>query len=173
MALAILARIRPMIKGFSVLNQKKSVKIFPSLDLRMISFLDVSSRDEAIDSLIDLFDQAGKLSDRLQFREAIFHREQLVSTGIGVSVAVPHAKLGGFSEFSIAIGIQKGKGIDWNALDLTPVRIIFMIGGPDDRQSEYLQILSQLTAAIKNVELRKALLKATSSEQVLDLFSQF
>ena len=155
------------------MEKKKGTKIFPSLDARLISFLDVETRDEAIHALIDLFDQAGKLPNKEAFKEAIFHREQLVSTGIGVSVALPHAKLNGFSKFSIAIGIQRKKGIDWDALDLSPVRLIFMIGGPEDRQSEYLQILSQLTSAIKNVDLRKSLLKATSPNQVLELLSQF
>jgi PTS system nitrogen regulatory IIA component len=147
-------------------------KIFPSLDLKLVAFLDAETRDHAIDALIDLFDKAGKLPDKLLFREAIFHREQLVSTGIGVGVAVPHAKLKGFSHFSIAIGIQRTKGIEWNALDLSPVRIVFMIGGPEDRQAEYLQILSKLTSAIKNPDLRKALLKAPTKEHVLNLFSQ-
>ncbi|MBI3901214.1 MAG: PTS sugar transporter subunit IIA [Chlamydiia bacterium] len=149
------------------------MKIFPSLDENLITFLDVETRDQAICSLIDLFDLAGKLPEKEAFKEAIFHREQLVSTGIGVGVALPHAKLKGLTQFSIAIGIQRNKGIDWDALDLSPVRLIFMIGGPEDRQSEYLQILSQLTSAIKSVELRKSLLKATHSRQVLDLFSQF
>ncbi|MBI5272491.1 MAG: PTS sugar transporter subunit IIA [Chlamydiia bacterium] len=149
------------------------MRIFRSLDMQLVSFLDVNTRDEAIDALIDLLDKAGKLPDKAVFRQAIFHREKLVSTGIGMGVAVPHAKLKNFPDFFIAIGIQRKKGLDWNALDTAPVRIVFMIGGPEDKQSEYLQILSQLTSAIKNMDLRKALLKAASKEQVLGLFSEF
>jgi PTS system nitrogen regulatory IIA component len=149
------------------------MRIFESLDTNLISFLDAETRDEAIDALIDLLAKAGRLPDKLLFRSAIFHREKLVSTGIGLGVAVPHAKMKNFSDFFIAIGIQKKKGLDWNALDTAPVRLIFMIGGPEDKQSEYLKILSQLTSAIKNVELRKSLLKAQSPEQVLRLFSDF
>jgi PTS system nitrogen regulatory IIA component len=48
-----------------------------------------------------------------------------------------------------------------------------MIGGPDDRQSEYLQILSLLTAAIREVDLRKKLLNAKTADEALDLFSHF
>jgi PTS system nitrogen regulatory IIA component len=149
------------------------MRIFESLDSHLISFLDADTRDEAIDSLIALLAKAGKLPDKALFRNAIFHREKLVSTGIGMGVAVPHAKMKNFPNFFIAIGIQKKKGLDWNALDTAPVRIIFMIGGPEDKQSEYLQILSQLTSAIKNVDLRKSLLKSQSPEQVLRLFSDF
>lgn len=147
------------------------MRIFQLLDSQLISFLDVETRDEAIDALIDLLDQSGKLPDKKKFRRAIFDREQLVSTGIGMGIAVPHAKLKEFSNFSIAIGIQQNKGLEWNALDTAPVRIIFMIAGPDNKQSEYLQILSQLTSAIKDINLRKALLKADSAREVLDLFA--
>jgi PTS system nitrogen regulatory IIA component len=171
--LATLAHNNSFLQFFRSSKKRELMRIFRSLDSQLISFLDVESRNEAIDALIDLLDQSGKLPNKEKFRKAIFDREQLVSTGIGMGVAVPHAKLKGFSNFFIAIGIQRDKGIEWNALDRAPVRIIFMIGGPDDRQSEYLQILSQLTSAIRDVELRKALLRADSPQEVLELFSQF
>jgi PTS system nitrogen regulatory IIA component len=172
--LAILARISPFrLDLFRPLRKKEHMRIFESLDSRLISFLDATTRDEAIDALIDVLAKAGKLPDKALFRTAIFHREKIVSTGIGMGVAVPHAKLKNFSNFFIAIGIQKKMGLDWNALDKAPVRIVFMIGGSEDKQSEYLQILSQLTSAVKNVDLRKALLKSQSPEQVLRLFSDF
>lgn len=134
------------------------MRISDYLDSRLIAFLDTSSRDEAINALVDLLDEEGRLKIKKNFRTAIFHREELVSTGIGMGVAVPHAKLNEFTDFFIAIGIQQKKGLDWNALDKVPVRLIFMIGGPDDKQTEYLQILSLLTSAIRDVDLRKQLL---------------
>ncbi len=149
------------------------MRISDYLDSRLITFLDVDTRDEAIFSLIDLLDEEGHLPDKEAFRKAIFHREQLVSTGIGMGVAIPHAKLKELSDFFIVIGIQKKKGIDWNALDKAPVRLIFMIGGPDGRQTEYLQILSLLTSAIRDIDLRKKLLGAQSTKEALELFSQF
>lgn len=163
----------PLAGIFRFIRKKEHMRIFSLLDARLISFLDVGTRDEAIDSLISLLQTAGKLTDseKIAFRQAIFLRENLVSTGIGMGVAIPHAKLSGFPDFFIAIGIQTKSGIDWNALDKIPVRIIFLIGGPDNRQSEYLQILSQLTSAIKHVELRKSLLKSELPQQVLQLFS--
>jgi len=71
----------------------------------------------------------------------MLEREKIVSTGIGMGVAIPHAKLTSVEDFFIAIGILS-KGVQWNALDGGPVRLIFMIGGPDDKQTAYLQILS-------------------------------
>lgn len=143
------------------------------LDVDLIQFLEVSTRDEALSALVEALNQAGKLRDKNTFFRAILEREKIVSTGIGMGVAIPHAKLKGFSNFFIAIGIQKNNGLEWNALDKAPVRVIFMIGGPDDRQTEYLQILSRLTSAIKDEELRKKLLKAQSADEVIKLFEPY
>lgn len=140
------------------------------LDPRLISFLDVNARDDAIDELVSALEKSDKLKDRNAFYAAILDREKIVSTGIGLGVAIPHAKLKEYSDFFIAIGIQRTRGIEWNALDGGPVRLIFMIGGPEDRQTEYLKILSHLTLAIKNEERRKKLLKAKTPQEVIELF---
>lgn len=140
------------------------------LDERIVAFLDVEDRNAAIRELIDLLDRAGKLHDAAAFQKAILEREKIVSTGIGMGVAIPHAKLDGYKDFFIAIGIAGKKGIEWNALDQEPVHLIFMIGGPSQEQTRYLHILSDLTSAIKDPERRKKILKATTPKQVLDLF---
>lgn len=159
----ILERIKHLIKG-------DSVAISDYLDERQMRFLEVDSQAEAIAQLVDVLDSSGKLVDREAFHQAILEREKIVSTGIGIGVAIPHAKLAGYSDFFIAVGIQRARGIEWHALDGAPVRIIFMIGGPENRQTEYLKILSLLTSAIRDEERRKKLLKATSTREVLEIF---
>ncbi len=113
------------------------------------------------------------IEDRDAFHHAIKHREDLVSTGIGLGVAIPHAKLQNIDDFSICVGIQKSKGLEWDAIDGSPVRIIFMIAGPSNKQTEYLQILSKLTVAIKDEPLRRSLLSAQSPEEALSLLSHY
>lgn len=147
-------------------------KIARYLNPNFVLFLDVSSRDEALHSLINQLAHLGKLRDKEEFYHAIIDREKIVSTGIGMGVAIPHAKLSDYNDFFIAIGILQ-KGVDWHALDGTPVRLIFMIGGPDDKQTEYLQILSSLTTALKDEERRKKMLTLNSPKAIIDLFSAF
>lgn len=141
------------------------------LDPALVMFLHVSSRDEAIDAMVSLLQANGHLPDREAFKRAIVERELLISTGIGLGVAVPHAKLPCFESFFIAIGIQQGQGIEWQSLDHQPVRLIFMIGGPDNQQTEYLHILSRLTTAIRDPEIRRQLLTAQDSAEILKLLS--
>ncbi len=142
------------------------------MDPELVAFLDADRRDEAIKALIDKIYRAGKLQDKSSFYEAIIEREKIVSTGIGMGAAIPHAKLPLYEDFFIAIGILR-KGLDWKAVDGTPVRVIFLIGGPDDKQTEYLQILSILTVAITDEQLRKKMLTLNSPEDIIGLFEDF
>ena len=135
----------------------------------IISLYEAQNRDEATTHLVDLAASKGILQDRERFLNAIFEREKIVSTGIGLGVAIPHAKLSNMDEFFIAIGCLKN-GVDWNAMDKAPVRIIFLIGGPDDKQTEYLQILSSLTVAIKDDVRRKKILNAQSPSEIMEVF---
>ncbi len=148
------------------------VSISKYLNENLIAFLNVESRDEALIAMIDMLEREGKLQDRRSFYDAIMDREKIVSTGIGMGVAIPHAKLPSYDDFFIGIGILQ-KGVEWNSLDQSPVRLIFMIGGPDDKQTEYLQLLSSLTLAIKDEERRKLLLNVQSQSAIANLFKIF
>ena len=175
MGLAILERINhriaERIDEFKEFFKRDGVmSISDYLDPRLVLFLESEKRDEALLELVALLNDTSKLKSAELFYQALQKREQFLSTGIGLGVAIPHAKLEGYDTFFIAIGIHK-KGIEWNALDGAPVRLIFMIGGPDNQQTEYLKILSLLTMAIKNEERRKKMIKATSAQEVLELFA--
>jgi PTS system nitrogen regulatory IIA component len=147
-------------------------KITKYLEAKLVSFPDLPSRDAVLNAMVDQLHQAGKLSDKEEFHQAILDREKVVSTGIGMGIAIPHAKLIGYNDFFIAIAILQ-KGVDWKALDGAPVRLVFMIGGPADKQTEYLQILSSLTMALKDEERRKKLLTLNSPHDIIKLFTGF
>jgi len=146
------------------------VDISKYLDSQLVCFLDVETRDETLQQLVNISHQQGRLENKEAFFNAIINREEIVTTGIGMGVAIPHAKLPSYDDFFITTAILK-RGVDWKALDSAPVRLIFMIGGPDDKQTEYLQILSSLTFALKDEERRRQMLTADSAEMVISLLS--
>lgn len=148
------------------------VKIFNYLNPELILFPNSQSRDDALLELAAAAHNSGLLEETQVFYEALINREKVVTTGIGMGVAIPHAKLPILHDFFIVIGILK-KGVDWKALDGAPVRLIFMIGGPDDKQTEYLKILSGLTAVLKDEQRRKKIAVAKAPEEVLALFNTF
>lgn len=146
------------------------VQISKYMAPELVTFLDVQTREESLQAMVDVLDAAGKLHDRKSFYSAIMEREKIVSTGVGMGIAIPHAKLSSYEDFFIAIGILK-RGVDWKSLDQAPVRSIFMIGGPENEQTKYLQILSAITVAIKDEEKRKKLLSLNSKEAIINLFT--
>lgn len=148
------------------------IKISNYIKPEQITFLGVETRDEALQALVEILYRQGKIHDKEAFFQALIDREIIVSTGIGMGVAIPHAKLPGYDDFFIAVAILR-KGVDWNALDGAPVRLVFMIGGPDDKQTEYLQILSRLTVSIKDEERRKKMLTLKSPEGMIKLFEDY
>lgn len=148
------------------------IKISNYLDPRLVAFLNVASRDEALQALVECVHACGKIENKDMFFRAIVDREEIVSTGIGMGVAIPHSKLPSLDDFFISIGILR-KGVNWHSLDGAPVRIVFLIGGPDDKQTEYLQILSGLTYAIKDEDRRKKMLTLNSAEAIIALFTDF
>lgn len=147
----------------------KPIQIIDYMEPELVVFLQANTLDEGLRQLVDKAYAVGKIEDRKAFYQAIIEREKIVSTGIGMGVAIPHAKLPGYDNFFIVIGILQ-KSVDWHALDGAPVRLIFMIGGPDDKQTEYLQILSSLTQAIKDEDRRKKLLNLTNVNAIIELF---
>lgn len=145
------------------------IKIAKYLNVQLVQFLDLSTRDEVLLATVNRLDKEGKLRNKQEFYKAILEREKIVSTAIGMGVAIPHAKLSDYNDFFIAIAVLQ-HGVEWHALDGSPVRLVFLIGGPDDKQTEYLQILSGLTAAIKDEDRRKKMLTIHSPEAIIELF---
>ena len=145
--------------------------IFQLIDESQIVFLNESTRDNVIDEMIDIFYQLNIIEDKKFLKEAISKREQLESTGIGMGVALPHTKINSFNNFYIALGISRA-GIDWPSLDDAPVKIVFMILGPENKPSDYLKLLSQITSFIKNDEVRKKILYSQTCKEIIELFKQ-
>ena len=146
------------------------IRIAKYIDASRIGFYDDLGKNAILTELCKLSEK--KVTDFEMFEQAIFDREKIVSTGLGMHTAFPHVKISCIPEFFITIGIVS-KGVDWDSLDGLPAKIIFMIGGPDGQQNHYLGILSKLSLIIKNQKTRTKLLLAESSEDVLEIIRKF
>lgn len=138
------------------------------IDADLVAFLDVGSRKEAIEQLVATGVKRGKIQNKETFLRAIFEREGMVSTGIGMGIAIPHARLPEYQTFFIIVGICH-KGVLWDSIDGLPVRIIFLVGGPASQQNEYLKLLSKLTEILNKEEIRSQLINSREAEKVTNL----
>ena len=89
-----------------------------------------------------------------------------MSTGIGLGIAIPHAKIPSVRDF--VVGFAKvDQGIDFNSLDAKPVHFIVMIAGPDNQQERYLQLLARITLKLKDAGVRRRLAEARTVDDLL------
>jgi len=127
------------------------------------------TRDAALLELVESFGDTPEVGDKEKVLQALLDREEIVSTGIGLGVAVPHAKIPEVTEFVVAYG-RSAQGIDWDAIDERPVHHVIVIAGPPDRQHRYLQFLASVTLQMKREELRHKLNLAEDATALFEIF---
>ena len=125
---------------------------------------DCMTKTEALDQLIDCMAETGVVRDRQELAEGIYRREALMSTGIGMGVAVPHIRLSSVSSVTVAALGNRHPIHDYESLDGGPVRLVFMIVAGRDQHALYIKLLSSISSRIKNRELRDHLLSAETPE---------
>lgn len=131
-----------------------------------ISWIESASKDEALRSMVNLICRSASLQQTDEIYHAILERERLLSTGIGLNLAIPHAKLQGVKDFVVALGIHS-QGLPFESLDDKPVHILVMIVGPNFHQEEYLKVLSRVTSFLK--ENREKILGLKTPEEIFQL----
>jgi len=100
---------------------------------------------------------------------AVMEREQVMSTGMGHGVAIPHAKIKGLKKFAIAIS-KSAAPIDYGALDATPVRILALLLSPESQTKEHVQMIAYITKRLKFSHIRQAILDAKTGTEIESAF---
>jgi nitrogen PTS system EIIA component len=135
---------------------------------RLIFLLEAENQHDALKQIVDAIAKEGIIPDPQSFLDKVLEREKIVSTSIGRQVALPHAKVKEIPSFFCAIALLS-RGVNWHSIDNMAVRLIFLIGGPTGKETEYLQILSQITHLIKDEEVLKKILTSKSREAIIQI----
>lgn len=136
-----------------------------------VLFLECDSKAAALDTLIDCLVRTPQVTDAAAFREAILSRESLMSTGLGLGIGVPHARLESITDMVVAVGWCRQPLLDYVGLDGGPVELILMIAASPKQHAEYLRLLASVTARLKNDEFRRAVLTAENTEAAFQLLT--
>ncbi len=128
---------------------------------------DLSSTDKesAIRELIQRAPVFRELHDLERFTEAVISRERQVSTGFGHGVAVAHGRVSQAGRVLIGLGLSR-LGVPFDAPDGEPVHLLFVIASPPEMNLDYLQALSCLVRAIREREVREALLASIETHEI-------
>jgi mannitol/fructose-specific phosphotransferase system IIA component (Ntr-type) len=144
------------------------IKIFKLLSLDRIKILQPGPKSETLHELCRVISTSDAIKDPGELGMAVFEREKIMSTSIGLGIAIPHVRLKSVTEMTMAVGVIK-EGIDYEAFDDMPVHIIIMIAAPEGSHREYLSVLARIALLLKNSAIRNNILKAESAEEIFEL----
>ncbi len=122
---------------------------------------DLKSKDKngILEEMVDLLFKAGKIKDKEEILNDVKKREELMTTGIGHGVAIPHAKSKGVDTLVSAFGRSKN-GIDFKSLDGEPVYLFFMLLSPENITGPHIKALAKISRLLKHHYIRE-MLKST------------
>ncbi len=134
-----------------------------------IVMLSETTKTEALLRLANTAATAGHITDREQLIKDIFYREQLMSTGIGLGIAIPHVRFPEVNPPVIVVGVQPAGIADYPSIDDQPVKIVIMILVGINQHKEHIRLLSQIVAFLKTGTVIQRLLAAQSTGGIHDI----
>lgn len=135
------------------------------LELERVGIINSGDHKDVVNRLLDMVKDSPRVTDFEKLKESIWERERLVSTGIGLGLAIPHVRNDRVKDFIVSALIIE-EGTEWKALDDKPIHFAILIASPKDTHKEYLKILAEAVLMWKNGTNREKVLKAKSEEEL-------
>ncbi len=133
----------------------------------LILNLDPTTREEAIDRLLDTLQLAERA--KAEVRSLLGEREAQGSTALGLGVALPHIRSDVVPSLCLAYG-RSAAGIDWEAPDDQPVHHLFLLVAPPISDSkDYLPVMGNIARLVREDEVRQGLAMVETPDEFVDL----
>lgn len=131
-----------------------------------------SSKKRALEEAAALLAEAIPDVPQESIYESLLERERLGSTGVGHGIALPHARIEGLNRAHGAF-VQLVEGVDFDAIDGSPVDLLFALVVPQEATEEHLQLLAQLATMFSNEGICSELRLGQSPDEILSLINRF
>lgn len=126
--------------------------------------LQSTSKDDLLRELVELLARSDGVKDVDDVLRAVRERETVLSTGIGSGVAIPHGKSSAVSRLRLVAGTT-GEAVDFDALDGQPVRLFFLLVGPETAAGPHIKALSKISRLVRKESVRENLLAAGDADE--------
>ncbi|MBC8207458.1 MAG: PTS sugar transporter subunit IIA [Kiritimatiellales bacterium] len=136
-----------------------------------VVFLEGGEKENALKTLCALLATSPLVPNEEELTTAIFRREELMSTGIGFGIGVPHVRLPGVNDLVMALGIAREPLTDYASLDEVPIQIVCMVAAGSTQHPQYIRALSAISTRLKEEPVRTALIAATDAVSAFNLFT--
>ena len=136
----------------------------------MLLDLQATTKEAAIDEMINSLVDNGVVTDFDVFKSGIMAREAQTSTGLGDGIAMPHSKNAAVKEATVLFA-KSNKGVDYESLDGQPTDLFFMIAAPEGANDTHLAALAELSKYLMQDGFADRLRKVTSPDEVIAAFN--
>lgn len=155
--------------GAKPAEQNVEIKLSNLLSEEKVMILDSVTKEEALDAMIDMVSKSSLVTSKKALKEGIYRREELMSTGIGQGVAIPHVRIKEVKDLVVGVAICSSGVPDYESLDAQPVQLLFMIVARDDQHALHLKTLAAISSVLKNPFLKNMLLSSTCPKDFMDV----
>ena len=129
-------------------------------------------KDALLERILKALDSMELIKDFDRALRDVIERENVMSTGIGSGVAIPHAYTDGVDQL-VAGFFRTRESVDFDALDGGDVDLFFIILGPKASRRDHIKVLAKISRLLNHEEFREELRSATGVEDVLGVFKRF
>ena len=133
--------------------------------------LDATDKRAILDELVDLLAANGLCPDADSVKRAVWERESVRSTGIGMGLAIPHGKSTAVNGLVLAVGRPKAP-IEFGSLDKKPVELVILLVSHPDRKDDHIQALGRISKIMTSPEFRARAYAAKSGVELFELFRE-
>ena len=149
--------------------------ISPTIDLtdmlspERVVLLKGHKKHEVLNELVDVMGASKEVEDIDDIRAQIFAREELMSTGIGMGIAVPHVRSAHVNDLVMAVGISSRVIDDYESLDGDPVHLVCMIAAGQGQHTQYIQTLAKVSKQLSNRDLFRKIIAVEDADEAYNL----
>lgn len=127
------------------------------------------SKEDLLNFVVDLLSSDIPSEQLVRVRAAVKERESIMSTGVGKGLAIPHAKIPELTK-NFAAFVQLAEGVDYDSIDRQPVKMVFLMVGPSNQNSEHIKLLSRISRLMNNDDFREKLLSCKNELELIATF---
>lgn len=130
-----------------------------------------SNKKDVIEKAVDLMQHNGNIKDKAEYLKLVMKREEEGTTGVGEEIAIPHGKGEVIAKPGLAAMVIPD-GVDFESLDGKPIKLLFLIAAPDNKENVHLEVLSRLSTLLMDEKFRKELINAKTKEEFLEIIEK-
>ena len=129
------------------------------------------NKEDLLRELVDVVAGEEGPETRGDVLRAVQERETVLSTGIGQGIAIPHGKSAALPELRLAAG-RTAVPVEFDALDGQPVRLLFLLVGPETAAGPHIKALSRISRILRQDSVRDRLIAAVTPQEFFDALRQ-